>query len=283
MLIPNLSQGDKTMFKNKKVFSIMLVSALVAALVIGLMAISPPNTVSAAGPDEAGVAQRGGPNSPGGRHGGADNAYLAEALGLTAEELQAAFDEMRAAGEPGDGADKSELLAAALGITVDELEAAHATAREAAIEQAIANGKITAEQAALMEAREALRNYLDQDEILAKALGITVAALETAQEDGKRVPDLLEDLGIDEETFKANMDAAHEDALNQAVAAGVITPEQANQIQAGGFSGPGGPGNNRGPARGGCPNGGTPDGKKPEGSINRRPGGQPPAETGGNG
>ena len=271
------------MFKNKK-HTIVIASLLVAALAFGLMALVPNNIASAADFNETGIAHQGG---PGGQNRGPrerDNTYLADALGITQDELQAAFEEARAAHEAGGETEKGENLAAALGITVDELEAAQEAAKDAAIAQALADGKITEEQVALKEAHEALRNYMEKDEMLAKALGISVDELTAAQEDGKRIPDLLDELGLDEETFRANMDAAREDALNQAVADGVITQEQADQIQENGLGGPDGKG---GPGRGGRPGGGSfPGSKRPEGDDSgrpSRPGGQPPAGAGGNG
>lgn len=269
------------MFKNKKVYAIVLVSALVAALAFGVMAVSPIVTASAAEIDETGIARRGGPGGGrGGQRGGGDSAYLAEALGLTTEELQAAFEEVRSAGKPEEGTEKGAQLAEVLGITVSELEVAQEAARDAALAAAIAEGKITEEEAELIEARKALRNYMDKDEMLAKALGLTTDELAAAKDEGKRIPDLLDELGLDEDTFKANMDAAHEEALDQAVSDGVITQDQADEIGEGGFGGPKGPGGpgGKGPGRGG--RGGEQGG--PGNGGPGQPGGQSPADAGDN-
>ncbi|MBL7163014.1 MAG: hypothetical protein ISS57_10440 [Anaerolineales bacterium] len=131
-------------------------------------------------------------------------------------------------------------MAAALGISVDALETARDTARDAALAQALADGEITQEEYDLIQARQALQYYSDRDAMLADALGITSAELQAAQEAGKRVPDLLDELGIEQEAFQANIQAAQEAAYAQAVADGVITQEQADQIQEGGQGGPGG-------------------------------------------
>jgi flagellar basal body-associated protein FliL len=250
---------EKNMFKNKKV-SILIISTLALILAVGLVAFSPFDSASAATPED-GLAHRGGP-------GGFDprpprdneDTYLLDALGITAEELQAAHEAAQAAAidqaleeglitqtqvdrltqnrfrnfqlfaGPDSGIDMESLLAEALGISVDELSAARESAKAAAIEQAIADGKITEEQAALMEARQSLSNFVEKDELVAKALGISTEELQVAQEDGKRIPDLLEELGLDQETCEANLQAAHEEMLQQAVEDGILTQEQADLI-----------------------------------------------------
>jgi len=213
-------------------------------------------------------------------------ALLADALGITVEELQAAHESARQAGIQqaveeglitqeeadqmlaGEGKgphrgfgrghhgkfgsqdaqiDHKALLADALGITVEQLEAAQQEARDAAIQQAIDEGLITQEEADMMAAHQALKAYIDREAITAQALGISVADLQAAHEEGKTVRTLIDELGLDRETFHTNMEAAHEAAIQQAVADGVITQEQADQIQEGngrGFRGPRGP---RGP------------------------------------
>lgn len=122
---------------------------------------------------------------------GAYAEQLATALGITVEELQAAQEQAanaaldqavadgllteaqaeafraRGAGflprigiRPGANINMQSLLAEALGISVEELQAAHETAQSAMIAQAVAGGKITQEQADLMEARRAYHSYL---------------------------------------------------------------------------------------------------------------------------
>jgi hypothetical protein len=160
---------------------------------------------------------------------GEDGALLAEALGITEEELQAAHEEamtaaidqaveqglltqeqadaikersdgrlpgMRGFGRFGNEIDYNALLADALGITVEELDAARETAMNNRLEQAVADGDITQEQADLMKAQFALREYMAD-----------------------------------------RMQAAYDEALEQAVEDGVITQEQADLLesQQGGF------------------------------------------------
>jgi hypothetical protein len=238
------------MFKNKKFF-LIVIGALALTLAFGMVAFIPIETASAAE-----LAGHGGPRGDrGGRHGfGNEDPYLAETLGITTEELQAAREEARSNFEgPDSETDMDTLLAEALGIGVDELLAAQEAAREAAIEQALADGKITEEQVAIMEARQALQKYLQKDELLAKSLGISVEELEAYQEEGLRTPDLIEELGIAEEDFQTNMQAAREEALQQAVEDGIITQEQANEILEDGF----------GHEHGHGKHGGRPNGQEP--------------------
>lgn len=60
--------------------------------------------------------------------------------------------------------DMNALLADALGITVDQLAAAKTEARSLAIDAAVADGSITQEQADEMKAESALRAYLDEQD-----------------------------------------------------------------------------------------------------------------------
>jgi hypothetical protein len=222
-----------------------------------------------------------------GRRGGfgTEGSYLAEALGISVEELQAAVEAVRTAhleeavtqaladglitqeqadailaGERptgdvdfrgifkhGDREENDASLAAELGITVEELEAAQAAAREAAIAQAIADGIITQEDADLRAAGQALREYMEQDTVLADLLGISAEELAAAKEDGS-VRDLIEASGLTQEEIQAAMQEAYEAAVAQAVADGVITQEQADQLQE--MPGRGGHGGHRGGGHG---------------------------------
>lgn len=65
---------------------------------------------------------------------------------------------------------------------------------------------------------------------IATALGISVADLEAALDAGQTPASLALELGVDYATVRAAMDAVHEAAIQQAVADGLITQEQANWI-----------------------------------------------------
>ena len=150
--------------------------------------------------------------------------------------------------------DREALLADALGITVEELQAAQDKAHEAAVQQAVDEGLITQDQADTMVAGYKLRNYVDRDAVMAKALGISVEELQAARDEGKPVAVIIYEQGLDPATLRTNMQSAYEETIQQAVADGVITQEQADKITAGagfgfgpdGFHGKGGFGGPRG-------------------------------------
>lgn len=125
------------------------------------------------------------------------------------------------------------LLAEALGITVDELRDAYAAASSAALDRAVAEGLLSEDQAELMKARSALKQAIDRDELLAQALGISADELQAARDDGQKLWTLLDDLGLDSEEFRQALQAAYESAVGQAVLDGVITQDQADQFLSG--------------------------------------------------
>ena len=135
--------------------------------------------------------------------------------------------------------DGEALLAAELGISEEALAAAQESAHQAAIDQAIADGDITQEQADLMAARKALEEYIDHKAILAGLLGVPVEQLE-----GADLRALIEESGKTRTEVMEAMQAAKDQALVQAVADGVITQEQADQLQ--NFDGHGGMRGSRG-------------------------------------
>jgi hypothetical protein len=270
---------------NKKKYSLITIAALVLTLALGLVAFVPIDTANAAAHDAEGFNHGRGPGGfrPGGPN--SDEA-LAEALGVSVEDLQAAYETIRAAAleqavadgkltqeqadqiaerdffrgrghfGPMDG-DADILLADALGISLEELQAARESVRTATIQQALEDGKINEEQVTMMEAHQALQNYMEKDEMIAKALGITVEELEAAKEDSQRLPDLMDELGIDREEFEATMQTLREEILQQAVEDGVITQEQADQMLVNEFRGKCHPGMRGFP---GQPKRGGPDG-----------------------
>jgi hypothetical protein len=132
--------------------------------------------------------------------------------------------------------DYDAFIADELGVTVEELQAARQAAHAAALEQAVEDGLLTQEQADLILAGNALRRYIDPQEILSQALGIDVADLEAARESGESVRDLIGDM--EPEAVKEALQAAYEDAVQQAISAGVITEDQATQLQEKGFKVP---------------------------------------------
>lgn len=188
-------------------------------------------------------------NGPGrSGHGlGVSDEALAEVLGITIEELQAAEDEARAAAVAqavADGVltqeqanaiiangsgrgyrfgyDKTTYLADALGITVEELEAARLEVYTAQLAEMVAAGTITQAEADLILAQKAVQNYVDDD------------------------------------AYQSAVQSIYADAVAQALADGVITQAQADELLAnmstqtfhfpgaGGHGGRGGHGGHRG-------------------------------------
>ena len=148
-----------------------------------------------------------------------------------------------------------ELLAEALGITVEELQAAKEVARAAAIEQAVQEGLITAEQAEQLRERSfgfwpGARFDIDRDQLLANALGISVQELEAARSQVRETRlAALVDAGrltreeadlllaraavrdyIDRDALAEMIQNAYESAVAQALADGAITQAQADQL-----------------------------------------------------
>ncbi|MBN1642061.1 MAG: hypothetical protein JXA09_12570 [Anaerolineae bacterium] len=160
--------------------------------------------------------------------------------------------------------DEEALLAEALGITVDALQEARQEANQAAIAQAIADGLITQEQADQMQSRRDLERYLDKNTLLAQALGMTVEELESAYDADKTLSDLLSETGLDAATVRDRLQEAYQSAIAQAVADGVITQAQADELLDRPFGAPalGGPMGDRMGGRGGhrgLPGGCPPD------------------------
>jgi hypothetical protein len=120
-------------------------------------------------------------------------------------------------------------LAEALGITVDELEDAQERAYGAWLGDAVEQGQLTQEQADELLATRALRAYVDKEAVLAEALGMTVEELETALA-AQSLSDLMTERSIDTATLQANAQAAYEAAVQRAMADGVITQAQADEM-----------------------------------------------------
>lgn len=166
----------------------------------------------------------------------------------------------RGPGEPiGFGRPDNELLAELLGISAEELEAAYRAAHTAAVEQALADELITPEQAEqLLSGENGFRGRfgggffggLDHEGFLAEALGISVEELQAARDELKdaRLAEMI-DAGvltqeqadlmaarqavagyIDREALAETMLAAYEAAVEQALADGAINQSQADQL-----------------------------------------------------
>jgi len=118
-----------------------------------------------------------------------------------------------------------QFLAEELGITVERLQEARAKAARRALDQALADGKITQEQYDHMVTMQALRAYIDPQAILAEALGVSVEELPT-----KTLKEWMDAKGLDAATLKAQVDEVLQAKLDQAVADGVVTQEQIDAL-----------------------------------------------------
>jgi len=67
--------------------------------------------------------------------------------------------------------------------------------------------------------------------IMAEALGLTVDELKADLAAGKTPPQIAQEKGLDEATFKANLQTARNKVLDQFVAAGKLTQAQADAIK----------------------------------------------------
>lgn len=173
---------------------------------------------------------------------------IAEALGITVEDLQTAS-------EAGKSIDD---LLAEQGLDQETFEANLKTAIIAQINQKVADGEMTQEKAdawiAKIESGELSMNgrghgkghskghskghgkkrghhnrgMEQKTDVVAEALGITVEDLQAAREEGKTLADLQAELGIDDETFQANLKAAAIAQVNQMLADGDISQEKAD-------------------------------------------------------
>ncbi len=135
-------------------------------------------------------------------------------------------------GRGGSNSAHDEYLAEALGITLEELQAARRQAMAAYLADAVTAGDITQEQADLMLGKYVLSDAISRTALVAEALGITTEELEAALTDGQSLSDLMTAAGMNADTLQTNLQAAYEAAVARAVADGVITQAQADAVLA---------------------------------------------------
>jgi polyhydroxyalkanoate synthesis regulator phasin len=175
-----------------------------------------------------------------GRHD-AQQEIVAQALGMSVEELRTALQ----------GGQTVADLAAANGIALDTIVDAVLAERKAQLDQAVADGSLTQEEAdaKLSEMREQVTKRLSepfagrpvngggrpqqgghgaQQEIIAQALGMSVEELRTAVQGGQTVADLAAANGIALDTIVDAVLAERKAQLDQAVADGSLTQEEAD-------------------------------------------------------
>jgi len=227
------------MEKHKRV--VIFVSVLVALVVLAgaTIAFAQGQTL----PDRLGsrsaVGRPPGPGpggGPGFRNNETLNTAIAELLGISVEELEGAL---------ADGETIRTLIEES-GLDMVEVQTALQAARAEMLQQAVADGSITQEQAYQMLNRQSKQNgfgragkggfgLIDKDgtarqTTLAEVLGITVEVLEEYLADGETIRTLVEELGLDMAEVQTALQAARAEMLQQAVADGSITQEQADQM-----------------------------------------------------
>ncbi len=207
----------------KKTFIMAFVLAAVVGLVVAGSAFAQGNTPPAEGKKGDGVLREYITNA------------MADALGISVEELET-MQENKELREFVD----------AQGFSQEEMKALMQDARTTAIDAALADGVITEEQIEKFKNRDerrggrngegqdaqngsgALHNYIAP--AMADALGITVEELEAAHENGE-VRELIEAQGLTQEEMQTAMQGIRERAVDAALADGVLTEEQAEQMK----------------------------------------------------
>lgn len=200
------------------------------------------------------------------------HAALADALGLTVDELDAAHAEGKRLPE----------IAEEQGVAIEDVQAAMQAAWETAVNDALAAGTITQEQADMLIAHGGrfamgsmggrggdgmrgdmglMQTIFDRDAVkavIAETLGMTVEELDAAHADGQRLPEIADAQGVTMDEIQTAVEAARTAAIEDALAAGTITQEQADML----LSHPWQPGGPHGGHHGGPRNGfGNPQGQ----------------------
>ncbi len=132
----------------------------------------------------------------------------------------------------GSMAERESAMAEALGTTVDKLRAAQDKVFQDRLAKAVEAGQVTQEKADLMLAGRKLSRAIDPQSVMADALGMSAAEFQKAVEDGQSPMELAEAKDMDRDAMLAALQKAQEAALAKAVAGGVITQAQADQLKA---------------------------------------------------
>jgi hypothetical protein len=130
-----------------------------------------------------------------------------------------------------DSTDMEAELAEALGITVEQLRSARETAFANTVDQAVAAGELAPKQAERMRAWHGLRPYLNPTDLAARVLEMTPEQLRAAFERGQTLWDLAAERHLDWPGALGKLRTAFLAAVQQAVADGAITQEQAAEIR----------------------------------------------------
>lgn len=255
--------------KKRNVSIILLGGILILALALGVTAVFAQTDQDPDTPPDVQEAQPFHKWGQGGRSFGHDfsgqlegltpsDELIADELGVSVEDLRsafaAAFEAAREEGAfnfPGhrgfdkDGEIESYLedALADIGVTIDELKAAQEAVKATRLSELVEEGYLTEDQLSMIEAQQALKEYIDREALMAdaaEALGIELPDPETALERGFApwaLMEQLEEQGITMQDVMEAVQAAYEDAVNQAVSDGVIDGDQAELILENDFGG----------------------------------------------
>jgi polyhydroxyalkanoate synthesis regulator phasin len=146
----------------------------------------------------------------------------------------------------GNGGRYGELLAAELGISVDELNEARLNARNALIDEMVAEGKISAEKGAELKAKdlgEGLREHFGDRpgakvvkalvnvfQSAADIVGVPVDELRERIAGGESLVEIAQSKGISEDKLKTDLTAKLTADINAAVANGDLPQERADVL-----------------------------------------------------
>jgi hypothetical protein len=148
-------------------------------------------------------------------------------------------------GVAGAGARYEELLAQNLGVSVETLKAAQKSARDQLIDEAVAEGRLTAEQGeklkslelgegrkhllhrARQDIRRAVMNFLDA---AAETIGISRDDLKEELRAGKSLTEIAGANNVSPEALKSGITSKLQAKLQEAVARGHLTQAEADQI-----------------------------------------------------
>ena len=276
------------MFK-KIGFGMLVVTLLAGVVSVGAVLAQEPTPFTEALAEEArsarfregvgGCGCPGGPGRPRGGHGD----VVAEALGMTVDELREALAEGQTVAE----------LAEAQGVALEDVADGLVADHSEQIQRAVEDGRLTQEEAderiAELEAR--ILEELESGElggpggpggpgrprgghgdVVAEALGMTVDELREALADGQTVAELVEAQGVALQDVADALVADHTEQIQRAVEDGRLTQEEADEriaelearileeLESGELGGPGGPGGMRGGPGGPGEMGGGPRG-----------------------
>ncbi len=167
---------------------------------------------------------------------------MAEALGLTQEEIRQGFQ---------DGKSLAD-LAAEQGVAIDDLKATLVAEATRAIDDAVADEKLDPERAEEMKAGldERIDTLINQDpserrahhhrpfgrlgatlDELEETLGLTAEEIRDGLADGKSLADMAEEQGVSVEDLAAQLTAGLEERIDDAVRDGKMDPERAAAVK----------------------------------------------------